>query len=86
MLSRGRRLMKWYTYVRAGLNPMPAKGPFSSIEEADAAMERFTFREGYRAGTYLASGSVRLVGPFATRAEALDADISTAPLINREEV
>jgi len=68
----------WYTYVRFGSDPMPARGPFRSIEEADAAMENFQARYGHLAGTYLASGSVRLVGPYATRAKALDADISTA--------
>lgn len=61
----------WYTFVRFGSDPMPAKGPFKSIEEAETAMESFRERYGHLAGTYLASGSVRLVGPYPTRAKAL---------------
>ena len=76
----------WFTYVRFGSDPMPARGPFRSIEEADTAMENFQGRYGHLAGTYLASGSVRLVGPFATRAKALNADISTARSAVRQEV
>lgn len=73
----------WYTYVRFGSDPMPARGPFRSIEEADVAMENFRGRYGHLAGTYLTSGSVRLSGPYATRAKALAADISTARTATR---
>jgi hypothetical protein len=74
---------KYYAYVRSGSDPMPARGPFRSFEEADAAMERFKERYGHLASHYLASGNVRLVGPYATRAAALDADISTAIPVRR---
>lgn len=62
---------------------MPARGPFRSIEEADVAMENFQGRYGHLAGTHLASGSVRLVGPYGSRAKALAADISTARTAER---
>ncbi len=68
----------WYTFVRFGSDPMPARGPFKSVEEADEAMEAFRFRYGHLAASYLASGSVRMVGPFPSRAKARNADISTA--------
>ena len=70
--------MKWFTYVKFGSAPGPAVGPFNSIADAESAMDRFLARHGYLAGTYLASGSIRLVGPFATRKAARNADISTA--------
>ena len=68
--------MAWYTIVHAGSDPQPAKGPFKSVREAEAAMGRFQDRHGYMAGTYLAAGSTRIVGPYETRREALQADIS----------
>lgn len=73
----------YYTFVCFGSGPMPARGPFRSLEEADEAMARFQSRHGYVAGTYLASGSVRLVGPYPTRAKALVADIGTARTAQR---
>lgn len=73
----------YYTFVRFGSDPMPARGPFKSIEEAEEAMERFRYRHGHLAGTWVASGSVRLVGPFATRKAAREADISTARSVQR---
>jgi hypothetical protein len=75
----------WYTFVSFGSDPMPARGPFRSIEEADAAMENFQARHGHLAGTWLASGSVRMVGPYPTRAKALAADISTASPTKRQD-
>jgi hypothetical protein len=90
--ARKRRLLIWdqgyecdfddLTDEAAGVDHVLAK-QFRTIEEADAAMENFQARYGHLAGTYLASGSVRLVGPFATRAKALDADISTARSVQR---
>ena len=76
--------MGWYTIVQAGGDPRPAKGPFKSVQEAEAAFGRFQDRHGYMAGTYLAAGSTRLVGPYRTRREALQADISTAAPTNLE--
>ena len=66
----------WYAYVSWGSDPTPARGPFRSAEEANAAMERFHCRHGHMSDTWLESGSVRLAGPFATRKAAREADIS----------
>ena len=70
--------MLWYTIVHGGRDPQPAKGPFQSVEEAEAAIERFKARHGSDAGTYLAAGYTTIVGPFQTRRQAQQADISTA--------
>ena len=71
----------WYTIASFGSDPAPAQGPFRSAEEADAAVERFRARHGHLAGTWLAAGSVRILGPFKTRREAQNADISdNAPI------
>ena len=79
--------MAWYTIVHAGSDPQPAKGPFHSVRESEEAFGRFQDRHGYMAGTYLAAGSTRIVGPYETRREALQADISTAPVpVRNEEV
>jgi hypothetical protein len=66
----------WYTFVSWGSDPTPARGPFRSIEDADAAMDRFILRHGYKAGTWLKSGNVAMAGPYPTRLKALAADIS----------
>jgi len=76
-------VMAWYTIVHVGRDPQPAKGPFQSVREAEAAIERFQERHGYMAGTYLAAGATRIVGPFQTRREALQADISTSGTARR---
>jgi len=65
----------WYTIVQWGADPAPSRGPFQSIAEADMAVERFCKKWGSEAGTYLAVGCVRLLGPFQTRETARDADI-----------
>jgi hypothetical protein len=75
--------MAWYTIVHAGSDPQPAKGPFKSVREAEAAIGRFQDRHGSMTGTYLAAGSTRLVGPFQTKREALQADISTSAILQR---
>ena len=62
----------WYTFVKWGSNPAPAKGPFSTREEADEAVERFRDRHEDMAETYLSS--VRMKS-YPTRSEARDADI-----------
>ena len=67
--------MTWYAWVRFGGNPSPAKGPFKTVEEAKAALERFRERYGALAGTYEAAGSIRL-NEYPTRAKARDGDIS----------
>ena len=66
----------WYTIVKFGSDPAPPRGPFHGIEALNAARARWAESEGCLAGTYEASGSVRAVGPYCTRQDALDADIS----------
>jgi hypothetical protein len=73
----------WYAIVSFGSSPAPAKGPFASVEKAEDAVSRFRSRHGSLAGTYLAAGSTRIVGPFASRAAAREADISDAPVIQQ---
>ncbi len=67
----------WYTFVVWGSGPAPARGPHPSEEAALEALRRFNRRHGADAGTYAAAGSVRLAGPFKTRREAKEADVST---------
>jgi hypothetical protein len=73
------KMMEWYTIVSCGMNPAPARGPFKTLAEAREAVERFSERYGSEAGTYLAAGSVTIVGPFRTRKDAKEADISDYP-------
>jgi len=69
---------RWYTYVGAGSDPKPSRGPHSTRRDADAAMERFRERHGALADTYLAAGSVILIACPSRRA-AREADISDWP-------
>ena len=64
----------WYTFVKFGRDPMPARGPWASRKAADEAMERFRAKYGALADTYIAAGNVRLVCR-RTRAAAREADI-----------
>lgn len=74
-------MCEWYTIVGFGSSlPMPARGPHRSYEDALSALGRFHDRHGYMAQTYLSASSVRVVGPYRTRREAQDADISDAPV------
>jgi hypothetical protein len=68
---------EYYTIVGFGSHPKPARGPFNSIDKADDAVDRFRSKYGYKAGEYLSAGSVRLIGPFDTRAAAARASINT---------
>lgn len=68
--------MEWYTIVSCGVNPSPARGPFKALQDARDAVNRFNERYGSEAGTFLAAGSVRIVGPFKSRNDAKEADIS----------
>ena len=69
--------MAWYTIVHPRNEPGPAKGPFRRVYEAEDAMERFAARYGpTTAARYLAKAQI--VGPFRTRREAQQADISTS--------
>lgn len=71
-------LHTWYTTVTFGSGPyeMPPCGPWPSEQEANEAMDRWHERVGALAGTINAAHNVRIVGPFCTRREAAQADIS----------
>ena len=71
---------KWYTICYCGSGPVPALGPWPTVEQAESAIENFRGRHGQYADTYLISSNVRIAGPFETRESARRADISDAPL------
>jgi hypothetical protein len=75
----------WYTIVWAGSGPytMPPRGPWKRLDDAYDALARWRTRAGHLTGTIEAAHNVRVVGPFATRAQAREADISTAPPVSR---
>ena len=62
----------WYGYSRAGSGPyrMPPRGPWSSESEAQDALDRWRESVGSIAGTVEAAHSIRLAGPYRTRAAA----------------
>ena len=68
----------WYRIVAWGTGPyrMPPTGPWPSAGEADAALQRWRERAGDMAGTIEAAHSVRVYGPYASRREARQGDIS----------
>lgn len=66
---------EWFAVVGFGGGPLPDKGPFSSIEEADAAIEEFRKRFAEKSGTYLSAGNVRILA-YRSRHDASEADIS----------
>lgn len=66
---------EWFAVVGFGGAPLPDKGPFSSIEEADAAIEEFRKRFAEKSGTYLSAGNVRILA-YRSRHDASEADIS----------
>ncbi|CAN5873516.1 hypothetical protein BH23ACT5_BH23ACT5_09830 [soil metagenome] len=73
--------MDWYTVLMGNTligqtHPLPPRGPWPGMDEADAAIDRYRRRAGSRAGTALAGTSARLAGPYASRAAARQADIS----------
>ena len=65
----------WYTFVSFGADPAPT-GVFNSIKDCRKAVDRFKERHAALAGTYLSAA--RIAGPYNTRREAREADISTA--------
>jgi len=67
----------WWTTVAFGGNPAP-RGPWSSYEDAVAAVDRWARRLGADAGSLIATHSLRLHA-YRTRAAARAADISDAP-------
>ena len=69
---------EWYTTVRFGSGPypMPPRGPWKSLDEAHAAMDRWRARVGSLAGTIIAAHHIEIVGPYKSRRAARAADIS----------
>jgi len=67
--------MAWYTWVKFGRFPGPARGPFHTEEEAFDALDRFRKRYGAMAGEYENIGTLRLYKR-RTRETARNADIS----------
>lgn len=67
----------WWTTVGFGGTPTP-RGPWHSRADAEDAVARWEERTGSEAGTLLAAHSVRIQGPYSTRAAARDGDISEA--------
>lgn len=73
---------KWWTIVQHGSygNTAPTpRGPWHTEDDARAALQRWRERQGSEAGSAEAATSVRIYGPYRTRAAALDADISQRP-------
>jgi len=73
----------WYTIVSFGwygpLTVSPPRGPWHGAEAAEEALDRWAARAGQHAGSAMAAMSIRIVGPFCSRAVAQAADISDYP-------
>lgn len=59
----------WYTFIWCGTEPIPARGPHRTLEDAQTAIWNFYARHGASAGTYWNVGSVTMV-KCRTRADA----------------
>lgn len=77
-------MTQWYTTVSFGTlfyeGPHIPHGPWKSLDEAQAALKRWSDRSGWLAGTYLNAHNIRIAGPYRTREEARNADISNHPV------
>lgn len=75
---------EWYAIFFSGWMRGPARGPFHTIQEADAAFTRWYDRQPQRthdnANARATVGEARIVGPYRTRREALKCDIND-PLV-----
>lgn len=78
----------WYTVVTFGQGimgiPFPPVGPWHSVAQAETAIWNWTMRlesNGINATRQLAALTARLAGPFTTLDAAIEADISTAPVV-----
>lgn len=74
-------IMKWYAIVAFGSpdSTVAARFPARKVghyNEVSDALDAWRERAGHLAGTAEAACSVRIAGPFRTRAEARNADIS----------
>lgn len=80
MVIAARREGWWTTVATNGaFAPTPPLGPWRTREEGVEAWQHWEARMGSRAGSYIDMTSARIVGPFRTRIDAFDADISTYP-------
>jgi len=67
---------EWWVCATFGTGPyrMPPRGPWRGRRTAELALDRWAQHAGYLAGTITAAHSVRLRGPYRTRAKALNDD------------
>lgn len=68
-------MKEWWTFVHSGIWEEIDLGPYPSQEEALESLN--PLREKAQFGTLAACHSLRLAGPFPTKKQALEADIST---------
>lgn len=70
---------EWFAIVDFGYGACPSapRGPWRFANEAFAALDRHVDRLDSEGGSYLAATNARVVGPYASRAAARDADIAT---------
>ena len=66
----------WFT-VLGSIRPIV--GPWHGEDAAESALDRLAARMGADWGTFAATNSLRVAGPFCSRREALAADISDYP-------
>lgn len=71
-----RATAKWWTAVSFGSSYDGPRGPWLGKQAAERAVSAWRARKGAEAGSIEAASSLRIVGPFATRAIARNADIS----------
>lgn len=72
-------MTEWWTTVSFGALYDGPSGPWKSEEAAAGAMSHWRDRKGADAGSIEAASSLRVVGPFRSRAIARQADISDYP-------
>lgn len=71
---------EWYAIFYAGWGDQPARGPFRSLADAEAAWRRWYDRQPQRthdnAGSRADAGDARITGPYRTRREARLPDVN----------
>jgi hypothetical protein len=68
--------MNWYKILTVGQHYDGPRGPYRSRDDAETALAVWRERKGCLAGSIEAASSLRITGPYPTRAVARDADIS----------
>lgn len=73
--------IRWHRIVSFGSGPyrMPPVSAWPNRDAATAALQRWRDGAGWEAGTREAAHNVCIYGPYRTRAEARDGDISERP-------